>query len=147
MWFVMQPADGAATSSDTSIYYRAGTYRAGLVLAIAAGALTGLGLTLLAPDTQREPELARLLHGMVLIKALIGLAVAALVWWRMGRPLSGTLAMRYGVSLAVTFAAAGWLWGLTLVPLGSLVFYGGLGAVALSARRDPLLSRAHPNQA
>ncbi len=84
---------------------------------------------------------------MVLIKGLIGLAVAALVWWRMGRPLSGTLAMRYGASLAVAFAAAGWLWGLTLVPLGSLVFYAGLGAVALAARRDPLFSRAHPNQA
>jgi hypothetical protein len=147
MWFVMQPADAAATTSDTSIHYRAGTYRAGLALAIAAGALTGLSLTLFAPDTQREPELTRLLHGMVLIKGLIGLAVAALVWWRMGRPLSGTLAMRYGASLAVAFAAAGWLWGLTLVPLGSLVFYGGLGAVALSARRDPLLSRAHADQA
>jgi uncharacterized integral membrane protein len=147
MWFVMHPADAAASTSGTSVPYRAWIYRSGLVLAIAVGTLLGLALTLVAPDSQREPELTRLLHGMVLIKGLIGLAIVALVWWRMSRPLPGALAIRYSAALAVSFAAAGWLWGLTLVPLGSLVFYAGLGAVALAARRDPLFSRTRPNRA
>jgi hypothetical protein len=37
-----------------------------------------------SPVAQMEPDLVRLLHGMVLIKGLIGLGAAGLVFWRLG---------------------------------------------------------------
>jgi hypothetical protein len=146
MSFVMHPLEAAAQKSHPSIGYQPWRYRSGLMLAIVAGALMGLALTLVAPGTPRDPELARLLRGMVLIKGLIGLAIAGLVWWRMGRPLSESLAVRYGTSIAVAFGAVGWLWGLNLVPLGSLVFYTGLAGIALTGRADPLFSRQPANR-
>jgi hypothetical protein len=141
MSFVIQPLEAASAFSRPSDEHRPWRTRFALVLAIAAAALLGLVLALVAPITPREPELTRLMHGMVLIKGSIGLAIAGLVWWRMGRPLARSLAIRYGASMAIAFAAVGWLWGLNMVPLGSLVFYAGLAGVALTGRVDPLLTR------
>jgi hypothetical protein len=114
--------------------------RLALVLAIAASAGVVLALTLaLAPPSQREPDLVRLLRGMVLIKGSIGLAAAALVWWRLGRPIAAGLAARYLAALCVSMGAVGWLWGLHWILPGSALFYLGLLGVYLTARRDPLL--------
>lgn len=146
MSFVIQPLEAAPEDSHPSIEYQPWRYRSGLVLAIVAGTLMGLALTQVAPEIQREPELTRLLHGMVLIKGSIGLAIAGLVWWRIGRPLAESLAVRYGASMAITFGAVGWLWGLNLVALGSLVFYAGLAGTALAGRADPLFSRQPANR-
>ena len=115
------------------------TRRLWLLTALASGLLVGLALTLPFPARPLEPDLARLLHGMVLIKGLIGLAVAGLVWWRLGRPVADGLAAGYAGAVAISAAALGWLWGLHLIALGSIAFYAGLAALVLVARRDPLL--------
>jgi hypothetical protein len=115
--------------------------RLALILAVTLSAALVLTLTLtLVPPTQREPDLIRLLRGMVLIKGTIVLAAAALVWWRLGRPLAPDLAARYVAALCVSADAVAWLWGLHLIPLGSGVFYLGLLGLYLAGRRDPLLS-------
>ncbi len=114
-------------------------------LALMAGVpLTGVGaltLTLwLVPTPALEPDLLRLLHGMVLIKGLIALAAAALVYWRLGRPIARPLATGYIGALCLCAAALGWLWGLHLMLIGALCFYGGLASLYLVGRHDRLLS-------
>ncbi|MBV5272749.1 MAG: hypothetical protein JZU52_03595 [Lamprocystis purpurea] len=108
--------------------------------------LTGAGaliLTLwLVPTPALEPDLLRLLHGMVLIKGLIASAAAALVYWRLGRPIARQLATGYIGALCLCAAALGWLWGLHLMLIGALFFYGGLAGLYLVGRHDRLLSGA-----
>lgn len=119
----------------------AGRRRLVLALAVLLTLVAALALSRwLAPLPSVEPDLLRLLRAMVLIKGLIALGAAGLVWWRLGRPIGSGLAMRYTAALCLCAGALGWLWGLHLVLLGSLGFYAGLAGVALSARRDPLLS-------
>lgn len=115
--------------------------RLGLALLVATAGAAGLALSLaLAPTAPRaEPELVRLLRAMVLIKGLFALGAAALLWWRLGRPIGPALATRYGLAVGLCAAALGWLWGLHLLLLGSLAFYGGLAGLLLAARHDPLL--------
>lgn len=111
--------------------------RRALVLAVPAAGLLGLALAaLLAPPSAAAPDLVRLLHGMVLIKGLILLAAAALVWWRLGRPAAAGVAAGYLGALALSAAALGWLWGLHLMLAGAVPFYGGLAGLLLVARRD-----------
>lgn len=115
--------------------------RLSLAVAVLLSAALVLAITLaFVPPAQREPDLTRLLRGMVLIKGAIGLAAAALVWWRLGKPLTQGLAARYIGALCVSAGAVAWLWGLHLIPLGSGVFYLGLLGLYLTGRRDPLLS-------
>lgn len=77
---------------------------------------------------------------MVVIKGAMGIAAAALMCWRLGRPLAPGLAARYVVALCVSAGAVAWLWGLHLIPLGAGAFYLGLLGLYLAGRRDPLLS-------
>lgn len=116
-----------------------------LALLVATAGAAGLALShLLAPPPRAEPELVRLLRAMVLIKGLFALGAAALLWWRLGRPIGPALAARYGTAVGLCAAALGWLWGLHLLLLGSLAFYGGLAGLLLAARRDPLLLAWRP---
>jgi hypothetical protein len=59
--------------------------RGALVLAVGTAGLAVLALVLrFSHVPQMESDLVRLLHGMVLIKGLIGLGAAGLVFWRLG---------------------------------------------------------------
>ncbi len=130
-----QPAD--APSGGT---LNAAVYRLRLVIAVAATVAAVLALvSAVAPPPSQSPELLRLLRGMVLIKGTIALAAGALVWWRLGRPIEATHATRYTAALCLAAGALAWLWGLHLVSLGSLLFYGGLGGLYLAGRSDRLL--------
>lgn len=77
---------------------------------------------------------------MVLIKGAMAIAAAALVWWRLGRPIAPALAARYVTALCVSAGAVAWLWGLHLIPLGAGAFYLSLLGIYRVGRRDPLLS-------
>lgn len=134
------PAAKAAQAAEPH-EARTSRLRLALVLAVAISTAAVLALTLaFAPLPQREPDLVRLLRGMVLIKGAIGLTAAALVWWRFGRPLDPRLAARYIVALCLSAGAVAWLWGLHLILLGSALFYLGLLGVYLAGRRDPLFA-------
>ncbi len=116
-------------------------HRAILIVAMAATVFIVLAARLFwgPPATVLEPDLQRLLHGMVAIKGLIGLASAALVFWRLGGPVARPIAFGYIAAVCVSLGAVVWLWGLWAIPLGSLLFWSGLAGIALVARRDRLI--------
>jgi hypothetical protein len=108
---------------------------------IAAGGLLALAF---AGPLPADAELVRLLRGMVLIKGAIALAAAAVILRRMRRPVTLPPALGYAAGVGLTFASLGWLWGLSGLLVGSLVFYAGLAITVLSATRDPLLAARLP---
>lgn len=113
-----------------------------LVAGLAAGLLLAVALANPAPGpVGQSPELAGLLRGMVLIKGLILTAAAAMVWARLGRAVRPGVLIGYAVTLGLAAGGLGWLWGLSLLPVGSLLFWGGLVGAFWVANRDPDLLR------
>lgn len=134
-----RPADGvlpqssADTGSPASRRLRlGGMLLGGCVLAVVAAAAVGRPEPLL----QADPELARLLRGMALIKAAIVVAALAALLWRFGRPLSHGLT---GAYLAGAWAAAGasmLIWQLELIPAAAVAFHLGELTLLVAAWRD-----------
>jgi len=111
--------------------------RAAFAAALAGGLLFGLlVMAAFAGPVRQAPDLAMLIRGMVLIKGLILAAAAAGVLWRLGRPAPVPTVLGYTVSLGVSATALGWLWGLSLIPLGSALFYGGIIGALVVAHKD-----------
>lgn len=114
--------------------------RTRLLGGIAVGALVGVLLTaLLAGPVAMEPGLVRLLHGMVLVKGLLLAGATALVLRRLRGPVGASVLRGYAAGLGMSAGALAWLWGLSLLLFGSLLFYGGLIWTFITASRDPLL--------
>lgn len=114
--------------------------------ALVATLLIAAGVTawLLAPAAAsgNDPALLRLLRMMMVLKALFVLGAALFVWQRLAQPiaplrLAGYLAALGGATVAVTG-----LWSLTLMAAWIPLFYAGLVATALLARRDLACWRA-----
>lgn len=83
-----------------------------------------------------DADLLRLLHGMVLIKAAIGAAVAGFVLWRLDDTIDHGPAIAYGAGVVAMTVSLVWLWALVLVPLASLLFYASIAALLVVAHRD-----------
>ncbi len=105
-----------------------------------AGCMASMAIALwLGPppaSVQADPELARLLRGMALIKGGIVLAAVCALMWRFGRPAPQRLAAAY---LAGTWLAAGasmLIWQLTLIPWAALAFHAGELTLLVAAWRD-----------
>ncbi|MGB5833888.1 MAG: hypothetical protein WBG92_18135 [Thiohalocapsa sp.] len=114
--------------------------RARLLAGVAVGGVAGVLITaLLAAPAAIEPNLVRLLHGMVIIKALIFAGAAALVFRRLRGPVNARILVGYAAGLGVSAGALAWLWGLSGMLFGSIFFYGGLFIAFMMASRDPLL--------
>ena len=103
------------------------------------GALGTLLTLALAGPVTMEPGLVRLLHGMVAIKGLIFSAGTLILWVRLAGPVAPRTLLGYAAGLGLSAGALAWLWGLNLLLLGSVLFYGGLLIAFLTASRDPLL--------
>ncbi|MCG6941712.1 MAG: hypothetical protein LJE69_10735 [Thiohalocapsa sp.] len=113
--------------------------------AAAVAVAIGLGVGFLAAwalqaPASREPSLAHLLHGMVGIKALIYSGALVLVGLRLRGPVGARALAGYCLGLGMSAAALVWLWGLSGLLVGSVLFYGGLVVVYLTASRDPLVA-------
>jgi hypothetical protein len=107
---------------------------------IAIGAGAGVLITLLiARPVSIEPGLVRLLHGMVAIKGLILAAAVALVLRRLRGPVHTRRLLGYAAGLGLSAGALAWLWSLSALLPGSVLFYGGLIIAFIAASRDPLL--------
>jgi hypothetical protein len=115
--------------------------RALLLLAV-GGALGIAAMLLLADPGATEPALARVMHLMLAIKSLILAAATGLVLWRLGSPVTAVASWTYGLGLGVSAAGLAWLWGLTTILVGVLLFYGGLLMLFLTATRDRQLFAA-----
>jgi hypothetical protein len=127
------PHSSACTGSPVSRRLRlGGMLLGGCLVAVLAAAAVGRPEPLL----QADPELARLLRGMALIKAAIVVASLAALLWRFGRPLSNGLA---GAYLAGAWAAAGasmMIWQLGFIPSAAVLFHLGELTLLVAAWRD-----------
>ena len=102
--------------------------------AIAAALALGVGRPelLLASD----PELARLLRGMAVIKGGLVLLAMALLTWRLGQPLPSRLAAVYLGSVWLAAAASVLIWQLSFIGLAAVAFHGAELAFLAAAWMD-----------
>lgn len=110
--------------------------RAVLFVVCVAAALAGLAVG--RPDglLQSDPELARLLRGMALIKAGILVAALGLLSWRFHWRTSRRLVVVYnGAAEAMSFAA-GLIWQLTSILVAAGLFHLGLVVLLVAMLRD-----------
>jgi hypothetical protein len=127
----------ATTQARDRVRLSGVTYRAIVIAVMAASALAvHLVVTPWSAAPSMEPELLRLLRGMVLIKAGIGAAVAGFVLWRLADGIDRDSAVAYAIGVAALAASLAWLWSLVLVPVASLLFYASVVALVVIAHRD-----------
>ena len=105
---------------------------AGCVACIVLAALYGRPAAYLSAD----PELARLLRAMALIKATLVTGAIGIMLWRFGYPLSGRMAAAYLAAAWAMSLATMLVWQLTLLVPSALVFHAGAIALLLVAWRD-----------
>lgn len=105
-----------------------------------AGALALTGAAVALGDPARalasDPALARLLRGMAALKALMAVAAAVAVWWRLGRPVEVIAGAIYVVSVATMAGVAAMIWQLSGLAVASVLFHVALLALAITALRD-----------
>jgi uncharacterized membrane protein YidH (DUF202 family) len=89
-----------------------------------------------------DPDLARLLRGMALIKAGIALAALGAVSWRFGWPIQRGFAAAYMVGCWVLAGASLMVWQLTMVPAAAIGFHGFELGLLFVAWRDHRAERA-----
>ena len=89
-----------------------------------------------APVLQADPELARLLRGMALIKAAFMLAAVGVLLWRFGRPMTPTTAGAYLAGTWMVCGASLLIWYLSAIPFAALLFHSGALLLLVAAWRD-----------
>jgi hypothetical protein len=119
--------------------------RAALLLVVLAGALAGY----LATDPVAAGracavaggDLTRLLRAMAAIKAVMALAAAGGVLWRLGSPASPRRLVAYLVAVAAMTAGPGLIWNMVQLGAGALLLHAGLFATVVMLWRDPAVTR------
>ncbi|MEO8280035.1 MAG: hypothetical protein ABI564_10110 [Ideonella sp.] len=107
----------------------------GCAASVAVAAIVGEPSSLLKAD----PELATLLRGMAVLKALMVSAGLGLLCWRFAHPATPRTAALYVVTAWLVTGATVLIWQLTWLPLAALVFHvAGITAllVALADRNS-----------
>ncbi|WP_293369261.1 hypothetical protein [Nevskia sp.] len=116
--------------------------RAALAAVLLAGALISavaafaIAPAASAPTAEADPALTRLLQGMALIKLAFVAAMAGLVIWRFGRPVSRPVAAGYLFSVWTVTAATVLIWQSVWLGAASLLFHGAAFAFLVLALRD-----------
>ncbi|MGF1605483.1 MAG: hypothetical protein ACFB22_04025 [Rhodothalassiaceae bacterium] len=114
-----------------------------LLLGMAAAAGLGLFLGDPLPRLSADADLARLLCGMAVVKALFAIPVAVAAFWRLGRPAAPALAgLLIAAPAGMAFAAAS-VWQLSALVLASLVFHTGLISFAVVSLRSADQPKPH----
>ena len=111
-------------------------WRLALLGGVAAAMIIAVVVGDPAPLLQADPELGRLLRSMAAIKFSLVAAALVILWWRMGKPLQGSLATGY---LAATWALAGaatLIWQLSLLAPASIVFHTATLSLLVLSWRD-----------
>ncbi len=83
-----------------------------------------------------DPDLAKLLTGMAIIKTAILLAVGAAIWWRLGLTIRPSYAASYMFFGAIGVAGAALVWNMAGLALAPFLFDGGLLGFLILALRD-----------
>jgi len=111
-------------------------WRGRLLLAVAFGAAVGLSVGDPRARLTADPELAQLLRGMALVKALLIAVGLRVLWWRFGLAVEPVRARAYVACLAFMAFAAGLAWQLSYLPILTLAFHGALLSLGVLAWRD-----------
>ncbi len=111
-------------------------WRGRLLLAVAAGAALGWFAGDPSGRLGGDAELARLLRGMALVKALLVVGAVRLLWWRFGEPIGARRAWGYVAAVAAMALATLLAWQLSQLALLALVFHGALLSLGVLALRD-----------
>jgi len=114
-------------------------YRIALLVMATSVAAATYAISVPRSAASTEPELVLLLSTMVLIKGGVATAVIAFVFWRLGRPIDPAVALGYLVGALPLTASIVWLWSLSQIPLGSLMFYTSLAGLVFVAHIDRTL--------
>jgi hypothetical protein len=110
--------------------------RAVLLMVCVVAALGGLAVGHPERLLQTDPELARLLRGMALIKAGILVAALGLLSWRFHWRTSKRLVVVYNGAAAAMSFAAGLIWQLTSILVAAGLFHLGLVVLLVAMLRD-----------
>ncbi len=105
--------------------------------AVAAAALLGQP----RPALLADPELAFVLRGMGMIKAMIALGITSLVWWRAGSAVGTRRLLAYCAACALLAAATVLVLELAVLVATSVVFHATLLTLGLLALGDGGLAR------
>ena len=122
-----------------------GMARTLLVLAIFAAAISGFMATDAATAARAAgiagSDLTRLLRAMAAIKALMGAAVGAAVFWRLALPVSVARLGLYTAGCAALAAAPALIWNMAEVAKGAILLHVGLALSLILLWRDPAVGR------
>ncbi|MEO8037407.1 MAG: hypothetical protein ABI794_01485 [Betaproteobacteria bacterium] len=90
------------------------------------------------PDAllRSDPELARLLRGIALVKVALLAATLALVAWRFRWPVKLPFAASYVVASAMMAGATALIWQLTRIPVAAVVYHAALLSMLVTMLRD-----------
>jgi hypothetical protein len=83
-----------------------------------------------------DPDLAKLLKGMAIIKTVILLAGGTAIWWRLGSPIRPIFAAGYIIFGAAGIAGAALVWNMAGLAVAPFLFDGGLLGFLILALRD-----------
>lgn len=104
----------------------------GTALALVAAAALGDPQLMIAAD----PDLARLLRGMALVKSVLVLAAVGVLWWRLRQPLAAGHGLAYLVGAWLAAGATMLIWQLSFIVPAALAFHAGELLLLLTAWRD-----------
>ena len=113
-----------------------GVARATLIVALVAGAVTGLAVGA-ATAGSSEAELVHLLRAMAMLKVLFVAAAAGAIWWRLTAPISAVRLGGYVVAAASMAAGPGLIWFLSHIGAASILLHGGVAASVVLLWFDP----------
>lgn len=109
--------------------------RAAIVLALLAGAVSGLAIGIQAAPVP-ELELMRLLRAMAILKVAFVAAAAGAILWRLQAPVRPVWLAAYGATCAAMAAGPGLIWFSSHIIVASIVLHAGLAASVLILWRD-----------
>ncbi len=115
--------------------------RAAVLLVVLAAAVAGFMATdaqTVARTMALDPELARLLRAMAVLKMAAAAAATAGIAWRLGSTATPGWLAAYALALAATWAGPGLIWDLAHLRLGALLLHGGLAGALVLLWRDPV---------
>ena len=108
--------------------------------AISAAAVYSFTPAALSTANVSDPALARLMQGMAIIKLAFVAAMAGLLVWRFGRPMTPAITAGYLACIWTICAATVLIWQSSWLGPASLLFHGaGFAFLVLGLRDDRVL--------
>jgi len=112
------------------------SYRPVLVIGMLLVAATVVVATSPAPVAMMDASYIRLMRGMAMIKALLVVIAAAVLWWRLARPVPRRFAAGYLLGAWLMVAASVLIWQRSAIGAAAILFHTGELSLLFLAWRD-----------